>query len=118
MLAVHQVIKGWTGEGVAFPGDAEIAEHTRAAALEATNKVLAGISGPHPEVTVEAVSGIPAEAMLKAAATAGADLIVLGSRGTGGFARLTIGSVSDQVVRHAVCPVVIVPLMGEAAGAK
>ena len=118
VLAVHQVIKGWTGQGVPFPGDAEIAEHTRAAALEATNKVLAGISGPHPEsVTVEAVSGIPAEAMLEAAATAGADLIVLGSRGTGGFARLTIGSVSDQVVRHAVCPVVIVPTT-EPAGAK
>jgi nucleotide-binding universal stress UspA family protein len=108
VLAVHPVIKGWTGEGDAFPGDAEENERTRAAAQEVTDKVLAGLGGTRPEsVTVEAVAGIPAEALVRAAS--GADLIVLGSRGAGGFARLTMGSVSDQVSRHAKVPVVIVP---------
>ena len=85
-----------------------VAEPARAAAQEAIDKVLAGLSGPRPEsVTVEAVSGIPAEVLVSVGADA--DLIVLGSRGAGGFARLALGSVSSQVAHHAPCPVVIVP---------
>ena len=38
-----------------------------------------------------------------------ADLVVIGSRGGGGFGRLMMGSVSSQVVNHAACPVVVVP---------
>jgi nucleotide-binding universal stress UspA family protein len=45
-----------------------------------------------------------------------ADLIVMGSRGLGGVRRALMGSVSDSVVRHAHCPVLVVrPKKGQAA---
>ena len=46
----------------------------------------------------------------------GADLIVMGCRGLGGVRRALMGSVSDSVVRHAHCPVLVVrPEKGQAA---
>jgi nucleotide-binding universal stress UspA family protein len=50
----------------------------------------------------------PGKALLDASRDA--DLLVVGSRGHGGFPELTLGSVSHSVVLHAVCPVVVVPL--------
>lgn len=52
--------------------------------------------------------GEPAEVITRVAADEGFDLIVLGSRGMGGFGSLLLGSVSDKVVRHARCPVLVV----------
>lgn len=55
----------------------------------------------------QVVEGPPAKVLLDVAK--GADLIVVGSRGRGGFSGLLLGSVSQQVAHHADCPVVIVP---------
>jgi len=49
----------------------------------------------------------PAEALVQLSVDA--DLLVVGSRGHGGFGELLLGSVSHAVVLHAVCPVVVVP---------
>ena len=64
--------------------------------------------GEHrPASTVlRADNDLPARALL--AAANGAWLVVVGSRGLGGFKGLLLGSVSNQVAQHAPCPVLIV----------
>ncbi len=52
--------------------------------------------------------GHPVDKIVDAAKEINADLIVLGSRGMGGFQRFLLGSVSDGVLHHAHCPVLIV----------
>ena len=58
-------------------------------------------------MTVLGVAGLPAEAILGLARDA--DMIVVGSRGAGGFTKLLLGSVASQVTRHARIPVVVIP---------
>ncbi|MFH8369847.1 universal stress protein [Streptomyces sp. NPDC018031] len=64
--------------------------------------------GPRPpvEVRTEARYGTPASVLLHAAH--GAALLVVGSRGLGGFAGLLLGSVAQHCAQHASCPVVVV----------
>ena len=57
------------------------------------------------EVTARVVNGHPAQVLQEAAA--GADLLVLGSRGHGSFAGALLGSVGQYCVHHAHCPVLI-----------
>jgi nucleotide-binding universal stress UspA family protein len=110
VLTVHQIPRGYYS-AVPYPQDPALAEHARELAKEQTDKMLADLETKPPSVTVRAVMGIPSEELLNAAADADADadMIVLGSRGAGGFARLLMGSVSSQVAHHAHCPVVIIP---------
>lgn len=54
------------------------------------------------------LSGDPAQGILDTAAKEGADLLIVGSRGTGTLERLLMGSVSERVVRFSKCPVLVV----------
>jgi nucleotide-binding universal stress UspA family protein len=108
VLTVHQAVAGYYGGVAIYSEDPELTEKAREAAQKETDKMLAGLSGSSPEsVTVKAVHGFPVEELIKAASDA--DMIVLGSRGAGGFTRLLMGSVASQVAQHAHCPVLIVP---------
>ncbi|HTU74084.1 MAG TPA: universal stress protein [Trebonia sp.] len=109
VLVVRQAIAGWTGAPVVYPltGGPTLDDVRQQAQIE-TDKVLEAIADQRPaEVTVRAVDGFPADELLRAAE--GAEMIVVGSRGTGGFARLLMGSVSTQVTHHAKCPAVVIP---------
>lgn len=110
VLTVHQAVVGYFGGPVAYPGDVDLTAKAREAARKDTDEVLDALGDdlPRPEqVSVLAVTGLPAEEILAAADDA--DLVVVGSRGAGGFKQLLLGSVSSQVTHHARCPVVVVP---------
>jgi nucleotide-binding universal stress UspA family protein len=74
---------------------------------EALAEIIKQEGGPEPAAPVRLVvtEGHPADVLLRASRDA--DLLVLGSRGLGGFASAVIGSVSLQCVLHAHCPVLV-----------
>jgi nucleotide-binding universal stress UspA family protein len=82
-------------------------ETARAAVQDLADKVANETGETAPEVTVNVAAGDAAEELVRASRDA--DMLVVGSRGSGGFARLLMGSVSSQVTHHAVCPVVVIP---------
>ena len=108
ILTVHPAIVGYYGGVLTAPRDLELTEQSQVAVQAEADKVLAALDGPHPEsVTVKAVHGFPVEELVNASKHA--DVVVLGSRGVGGFTRMLLGSTAGQVVQHAYCPVLIVP---------
>jgi nucleotide-binding universal stress UspA family protein len=113
VLVVHQAVRDVYGAPSHYIDDAALTVKAREAAQAETDEVLAALGGSRPEsVTVRAAHGLPAEELIKA--SEGADMLVLGRRGTGGFARLRMGSVTSQVAHHVHCPILIVPQDGEA----
>ena len=107
VLVVHQAVRDVYGRVSHYEEDADLTEQAKEAARVETEQVLSGLDDKPASVTVTGAHGLPVEVLIEASKDA--DLLVLGRRGAGGFARLMMGSVSDQVSRHAHCPVLIVP---------
>jgi nucleotide-binding universal stress UspA family protein len=109
VLTVHNVPKSYWGHvPVAGPADEVAVKEEGRAAEEMTQRIASRLGDAAPaNVSVRAVIGFVVEELIKASHDA--DMLVVGARGGGGFSRLLVGSVSSQVVEHAVCPVVIVP---------
>ncbi|MFD5949148.1 universal stress protein [Streptomyces collinus] len=93
--------RGWSGPAVDPDFDLEQARERFAQEVRA---VFPG--GQPPRLQEHLVQGDPSEALVQA--SEGAELLVVGRRGIGGFARAMLGSVSQRCAQHAACPVVVV----------
>jgi nucleotide-binding universal stress UspA family protein len=82
-------------------GDRREGEHVLAVAVQEL-----AARGEGVEVTTALTQRPPGQALVEASASA--ELVVVGSRGRGGFAGLVLGSVSSTVLHHAACPVMVV----------
>ena len=90
-----------------YPADIEALERSAEALLDAEVEAVRVHTGPSPrQVEKIIVRDTATRALLETAK--GADLLVVGSRGHGGFTGLLLGSVSNQCVHHAPCPVTVV----------
>jgi nucleotide-binding universal stress UspA family protein len=108
LRVVHAWQLGYTGfEGWLPAGGGELEDFRQGAAAaldETVREVVADADGVTIERRVD--HGAPAAVLVEESRAA--DLLVVGSRGHGGFAQLLLGSVSQQCAQHAFCPVVIV----------
>lgn len=90
-----------------YPENSFDLELARRAVQDFVDKVAGETGEAAPEIIVRVLVGDVAEELIRASGDA--DMLVVGSRGSGGFARLLLGSVSSQVAQHASCPVVVIP---------
>lgn len=113
VLTVNEVAASfWSGRPVTTAADERLLESAREAAEELADKTASELGESQPaSVTVRAVNGIAAAELVSASKEA--DLLVVGARGgaqAGGLAgHSPIGSISNKVLHHAKCPVVVVP---------
>ena len=108
--AVVDVVYTWEYPPVIDPLGVSMlpsADDMNASAERLLKEVIRKVDFMGDVVTTRVVRGAPATALI--AAAKGADLLVIGRRGHGGFMGLLLGSVAQQVTHHAPCPVVLVP---------
>jgi nucleotide-binding universal stress UspA family protein len=106
VITVHPATMSYWG-AVTYPESSLGQEEARQGVQDLVDKVASDLGEPQPDVTVRVETGVASEELVNA--SRGADLLVVGSRGSGGFARLLMGSVSSQTAHHAACPVVVIP---------
>lgn len=101
----HETGTGFTIGPGSPAGEAQIVTTGDHAAKRVLDDAVAalGLEG----VELMARSGRPGEMICEVAAAMPADVIVMGTNGRSGFRRAVVGSTSDHVVRHAVCPVLV-----------
>jgi nucleotide-binding universal stress UspA family protein len=118
LRAIHTWQPPYSGAGLGFTERAYRADELSDLKSAAEVALDASIEEAIPdvgEVEIErrVIEGMPAAVLVEE--SHGAELLVVGSRGLGGFRGLLLGSVSQQCAHHAACPVVIVRAPEESA---
>lgn len=107
-----QAVTAWSWDGLDFtPAIATNPTEARERAtrlLDDEIRALVARHGSHVPVAAEVVEGSPGTALAHAGRTA--DLLVLGSHGHSRIRRTVLGSVSEECIRKATCPVVVIPV--------
>ena len=107
VVAWDFIAKWAVGFNPEWPEDADhLAADATTVGDRAVNQLLGGAARPS-WLTVHAVQGSPAYVLTEQARQA--DLLVVGARGRGGFAKLRLGSVSSACLHHATCPITVIP---------
>jgi nucleotide-binding universal stress UspA family protein len=101
-----RMITSWYYPPRASPGMDVMGDSSERAAERIQADALRTVAAEGVDVIGQVVQGTPASALLDSASDA--DLLIVGSRGHGGFSGLLLGSVSTQVVHHARCPVLVI----------
>jgi nucleotide-binding universal stress UspA family protein len=115
VIAIHAIgLLAHIGPGPAVPSQAHLQELQQA--FETDWCAPLRDSGMAHRLLL--VDGAPVQVLLSVATTETIDVVVVGSRGAGGFPELLLGSTSHQLAQHATCPVLIVPPHAEPQAPK
>jgi nucleotide-binding universal stress UspA family protein len=112
-MARLRAVLAWTHPASAGPGDMQpLVYDVEVVSGDEERLLVECLAGwrqkfPDVEVVHDVVQARPTRAL--AGTSAGADLLVVGARGRGGFAGLILGSVSHAMLHRAHCPVAVVP---------
>ena len=111
---------GYESDLVSMPGDVQLARNISADEMRREHSQLLGMSAALRERGIAAkallLKGDAAEQLLKKAAELEAELILVGSHGHGLLRKALLGSVSESIIRHAHCNVLVVPSGGNPIG--
>ncbi|MGY4859298.1 universal stress protein [Cryobacterium sp. AP23] len=108
------IVRAWSIDTAPRPANWEFgyvssySDYAGAVTERLQKDVSAGLA-LHPDVTVEYRVALGGAAKTLIEVSKGSRMLVVGSRGRGGLAGMLLGSVSEQCVRHADCPVLVVP---------
>jgi nucleotide-binding universal stress UspA family protein len=101
----------WQMPFIGIPGAFDREEMERMSKRFVEEAVAAIVPEPRVPITRLVAEGDVSASLIAAAKAA--DMLVLGSRGRGGFSGLKLGSVSQECAQHAACPVVIIKQLGD-----
>ena len=117
-----RVVRTWALSSAPRPSTWEVGYVPPLTDFEAAvlDRVRADVAGlrlrQDAEVTCHVLHGAAGRRLVES--SRGAEMLVVASRGVGGFGGLVLGSTASQVVGHAHCPVVVVPVAGDAHPAE